>query len=61
MKINQLNDFGFKIFLNIFFIIACRWRGSVYKLIWRELLAYLFFYYVINLTYRYALNEQQQR
>ncbi|XP_061933376.1 uncharacterized protein LOC108001538 isoform X4 [Apis cerana] len=36
------------------------WRGSVYKLIWRELLAYLFVYYVINFTYRYALNEQQR-
>ncbi|XP_024942206.1 uncharacterized protein LOC107269279 isoform X2 [Cephus cinctus] len=37
------------------------WRGSVYKLIWRELLVYLLAYYVINLTYRYALNEHQQR
>jgi len=38
----------------------CRWRGSVYKLIWRELLAYLFFYYLINFTYRYVLNEHQR-
>ncbi|XP_071878576.1 bestrophin family protein isoform X2 [Bombus fervidus] len=36
------------------------WRGSVYKLIWRELLAYLFVYYLINFTYRYGLNEQQR-
>ncbi|KAK0083065.1 hypothetical protein PV325_009427 [Microctonus aethiopoides] len=38
-----------------------RWRGSVYKLIWRELMVYLFLYYLINLTYRYGLNEEQQR
>ncbi|XP_063986612.1 bestrophin-3 [Diachasmimorpha longicaudata] len=44
-----------------FWRILIKWRGSVYKLIWRELLAYLFVYYMINITYRYALNDQQQR
>ncbi|XP_012525872.1 uncharacterized protein LOC105830813 [Monomorium pharaonis] len=43
-----------------FWRILIKWRGSVYKLIWRELLAYLFFYYLINFTYRYVLNEQQR-
>ncbi|XP_060520945.1 bestrophin-4 isoform X2 [Cylas formicarius] len=37
------------------------WRGSVYKLVWRELIAYLFLYYSINLLYRFGLDEQQQR
>lgn len=37
------------------------WRGSVYKLVWRELLAYLFLYYSINFLYRFGLNEHQQR
>ncbi|XP_017768386.1 PREDICTED: bestrophin-2-like, partial [Nicrophorus vespilloides] len=37
------------------------WRGSVYKLVWRELLAYLFLYYSINLAYRFALNDEQKR
>nr|XP_023027933.1 bestrophin-2 isoform X2 [Leptinotarsa decemlineata] len=37
------------------------WRGSVYKLVWRELLAYLSLYYTINLIYRFALTEPQQR
>ncbi|XP_074101301.1 bestrophin family protein [Cotesia typhae] len=44
-----------------FWRILRKWRGSVYKLIWRELLVYLFLYYLINLTYRYVLNEEQQR
>ena len=29
-----------------------RWRGSVYKLVYKELLAYISLYLVINLTYR---------
>ncbi|CAG9864315.1 unnamed protein product [Phyllotreta striolata] len=37
------------------------WRGSVYKLVWRELLAYLFFYYLINFIYRFGLTDPQQR
>ncbi|XP_066250882.1 bestrophin-3 [Euwallacea similis] len=37
------------------------WRGSVYKLVWRELVAYLGVYYSINLLYRFGLNESQQR
>ncbi|KAK6629490.1 hypothetical protein RUM43_003307 [Polyplax serrata] len=38
-----------------------RWRGSVYKLIWRELMAYLCIYYTINVLYRYGLNDEQRR
>ncbi|XP_050683741.1 bestrophin-4 isoform X2 [Leptidea sinapis] len=44
-----------------FWRILCKWRGSVYKLVWRELLAYLTLYYTINLLYRFAMTEQQQR
>ncbi|XP_075228580.1 bestrophin 2 isoform X2 [Lycorma delicatula] len=44
-----------------FWSILCKWRGSVYKLIWRELIAYLCVYFTINLIYRFALNESQQR
>ena len=32
--------------------ILLRWRGSVYKLIYKELLAYIVMYLIINLTYR---------
>ncbi|CAK1554200.1 unnamed protein product [Leptosia nina] len=44
-----------------FWRILCKWRGSVYKLVWRELLAYLTLYYTINLLYRFAMTEEQQR
>ncbi|XP_055696079.1 bestrophin homolog 1 isoform X2 [Lutzomyia longipalpis] len=43
-----------------FWRILKKWRGSVYKLVWRELLAYLGIYYAINLLYRYGLNDDQK-
>ncbi|XP_022921131.2 bestrophin-2 [Onthophagus taurus] len=44
-----------------FWKILRKWRGSVYKLVWRELLAYLFLYYSINFICRYALSTEQKR
>jgi hypothetical protein len=38
--------------------ILLRWRGSVYKLIYKELLAYIVMYMIINLTYRHGANCQ---
>lgn len=38
-----------------------RWRGSVYKLVWREALAFVCLYYIINITYRFGLPEPQKR
>lgn len=35
--------------------ILLRWRGSVYKLVYKELLAYISMYMIINLTYRLVL------
>ncbi|XP_025406008.1 uncharacterized protein LOC112680194 isoform X3 [Sipha flava] len=41
--------------------ILCKWRGSVYKLVWRELAAYLMVYFALNLAYRFAFTEAQQK
>ncbi|XP_030079218.1 bestrophin homolog 22 isoform X1 [Drosophila hydei] len=43
-----------------FWKILWKWRGSVYKLVWRELIAYLCLYYTINVIYRFALTPNQQ-
>ena len=32
--------------------ILVKWRGSVYKLIYKELCAYIVVYFLINLIYR---------
>lgn len=48
---------GFGCFLKL----LLRWRGSIYKLVWPDLAAFLFCYYTLNLTYRFVLNQQQKR
>uniref|UniRef100_A0A182NNJ4 Bestrophin homolog n=1 Tax=Anopheles dirus TaxID=7168 RepID=A0A182NNJ4_9DIPT len=45
----------------VFWRILWKWRGSVYKAVWRELLAYLLVYYTLNFTYRYGLSEDGKR
>uniref|UniRef100_A0A2M3YZW2 Putative bestrophin best vitelliform macular dystrophy-associated protein n=1 Tax=Anopheles braziliensis TaxID=58242 RepID=A0A2M3YZW2_9DIPT len=45
----------------VFWRILWKWRGSVYKAVWRELLAYLLVYYTLNFTYRYGLTEDGKR
>ncbi|XP_065349859.1 bestrophin-4 [Cloeon dipterum] len=43
-----------------FWRILLKWKGSVYKLIYRELFFYLSIYYTINLVYRHVLNPEQK-
>jgi ABC-type multidrug transport system permease subunit len=35
-------------------VYTYRWRGSIYKLVWVDLLLFLIFYYVINISYRFT-------
>ncbi|XP_050437665.1 bestrophin-4-like [Adelges cooleyi] len=48
---------GFGCFLKL----LLRWRGSIYKLVWPDLAAFLICYYTLNMTYRFVLNQQQKR
>lgn len=36
------------------------WKGSVYKLLYKELLIFLTMYAIISLIYRFALTEDQK-
>ncbi|XP_073817465.1 bestrophin 1 isoform X3 [Musca autumnalis] len=47
---------GFGCFLKL----LLRWRGSIYKLVWLDLVAFLFLYYLLNMIYRFALNAEQK-
>ncbi|XP_052842028.1 bestrophin-2 isoform X4 [Drosophila gunungcola] len=47
---------GFGCFLKL----LLRWRGSIYKLVWLDLLAFLTIYYAINMVYRFGLNASQK-
>nr|XP_045611052.1 bestrophin homolog 17-like isoform X1 [Procambarus clarkii]XP_045611055.1 bestrophin homolog 17-like isoform X1 [Procambarus clarkii]XP_045611056.1 bestrophin homolog 17-like isoform X1 [Procambarus clarkii] len=48
---------GFGCFWKLLF----RWKGSIYKLVWPELLVYSIAFYLFSFTYRFALSEDQKR
>lgn len=48
---------GFGCFLKL----LVRWRGSIYKLVWLDLTCFLLLYYILNITYRVALDEHQKK
>jgi len=45
----------------VFWKLLFRWKGSIYKVIWPDLLLYLFLYYILSFVYRFALDETQRR
>lgn len=40
--------------------VMCRWRSSLWKLVWHELLAFTMIFLVISIIYRYSLTPSQQ-
>ena len=44
-----------------FLRLLFRWHGSLYKSIMREYLVFLLLFYIINLSYRFAMKEDQQK
>uniref|UniRef100_A0A6B2E7G4 Bestrophin homolog n=1 Tax=Phlebotomus kandelakii TaxID=1109342 RepID=A0A6B2E7G4_9DIPT len=47
---------GFGCFLKL----LLRWRGSIYKLVWLDLVAFLSAYYMLSIIYRLVLTSQQK-
>src|SRR5271170_2119954 len=43
-----------------FLRLLFRWRGSLWRLVWRKLLIFLLIYYAINFVYRFALPEAKK-
>ncbi|KAL7643931.1 UNVERIFIED_CONTAM: hypothetical protein RMT77_005940 [Armadillidium vulgare] len=41
--------------------LALRWRGSVYKLIWPDLILYTLCFFIISALYRFGLNQDRRR
>uniref|UniRef100_A0A0P4WQM3 Bestrophin homolog n=1 Tax=Scylla olivacea TaxID=85551 RepID=A0A0P4WQM3_SCYOL len=44
-----------------FWRLLFRWRGSVYKLVWMDLLCYIIIYTILSVVYRVVLVEEQKR
>ena len=40
--------------------LLTRWKGSIYKLLYREMAIYITLYYSLSFIYRYILNSQQR-
>lgn len=40
--------------------LLLRWRGSIYKLLYREMAIFVAAYYGLSGTYRYVLSEKQR-
>ncbi|CAL8104260.1 unnamed protein product [Calicophoron daubneyi] len=47
--------------VKLFWRVLKRWRGSLYKLVWVDLLIFVCLYYALNLTYRFAMTDDQKR
>ncbi len=41
--------------------LLVRWKGSIWKTVWKELLIYMIVYYLIRVTYRYGLPTESQK
>ncbi|GAA6221442.1 bestrophin-1-like [Lates japonicus] len=47
--------------LGTFFHLLLRWKGSIYKLLYRELIIFTLLYYFFSIVYRFVLNVDQRR
>ncbi|XP_072291746.1 bestrophin-4 isoform X1 [Eucyclogobius newberryi] len=47
--------------LGTFFHLLLRWKGSIYKLLYRELIIFTILYYFFSVVYRNLLNKDQKR
>ncbi|XP_068596038.1 bestrophin-4 [Brachionichthys hirsutus] len=47
--------------LGTFFGLLLRWRGGIYKLLYRELLLFTLLYYSFCVVYRFVLDDDQRR
>ena len=49
------------IYIWLLLLLFNRWKGSIYKLVWMDLTAYLIIYFGINCIYRFVLEDVQKR
>ena len=55
------NNKSIYIFIWLLLLLFNRWKGSIYKLVWMDLTAYLIIYFAINCIYRFVLEDVQKR
>ncbi|KAL5107160.1 Bestrophin-1 [Taenia crassiceps] len=60
MSISYLDDISDGSGTFIFLKLLARWKGSLYKLVWLDLLVYLFVHYFVQLIYWVVLTQSQR-
>ena len=58
MTISYTSDVANASRFGVFTSILIRWKGSVYKLVYKELLAFLAGYFALNIFYRTVLQQK---
>ena len=46
--------------VGLFLKLLVRWKGSIYKLVWRDLLIFVILYYFLSGLYRFVLPEDSK-
>lgn len=46
--------------IGVFWKVLFRWKGSVYKLLYFDLLIYMAAYYLVRVIYQFALDDEQK-
>ncbi|ESO03061.1 hypothetical protein HELRODRAFT_80699 [Helobdella robusta] len=44
-----------------FLKLLSRWRGSIYKLLWKDFIVFAFLYFLLSFVYRFAMNDYQRK
>jgi hypothetical protein len=42
-------------------LFHCRWKGSIYKTIWKDLLVYYALYYLLTILHKYVLDDDGKK
>lgn len=61
MSVSYFKEIATSKSLTLFKLLFGKWRGSVWKLLWKDLIVFFIIFYFVQLIYRLALNEHQQK
>ncbi|CAG0921408.1 unnamed protein product [Notodromas monacha] len=61
MTISYTSDVATSSGFGCFWKVLWRWKGSIYKLVWKDLFAFLLSYFGISAAYRFALDEPSKK
>jgi bestrophin, other len=61
MSVSYFDEIATAKHLTLLKLLFCKWKGSVLKLLWKDLLVFFSIFFLLQLIYRLALNEDQQK